>query len=80
MTRLRRYLEHHAWGIYAISLVGCFLSAQQATVSTGACGGARKALLVMPLIRSFLQDILLLSHLHDFNTVALCSLLGPPDK
>lgn len=80
MTCLRRYLELYAWGIYAIGLVGWFLSAQRAAVSTGACGGACNALLVVPLISSFFQDILLLSHLHDFNTVAMCSLLGPPGQ
>lgn len=68
VTLLRRYFEHCAGGIYAISLVGCFLSAQGATFYTGAYDGACKATtcglggaFVCGLV--FFQDILLLSYL-----------------
>lgn len=43
VTLFRKYFERYAGGIYAISLVVHFHSAQGVTACTGACGGACKA-------------------------------------
>lgn len=58
--------------------VSCQLSEAQGLVMEHA-----RPLLVMPVIGSFFQDILLLSHLCNFNTLAVCSnetLLGLQHK
>lgn len=75
VTSLRRCFEHYAWGIYAINLVGCFLSAQGLVVAHA------RPLLVVPLIGSFFQNILLQSHVCNFNTLAMSmTLLGLQHK